>query len=336
MAVQTVILNTQLERRPSVLEKVKSLPDHPKVNKMKFLSPALIEGANLAVCVANARILSVFLEMIWSSSSASSRAPSPLMTKLVALSRYARLASIVAIPFAIYGVASEAKRMTKDQKVDGILRIMEATSWLSQSASTFVRGLSLTGAHAVTVAADCALSFSCASVILSTATIALNVKHLRESRVFLKKIKKAEDLGVLKVQSNDNLEKYFNVEGDKLKGMIKDIDTNIRSKLNSEQPEDKAEGKSIREKALNAFKVRIKSKHLSHKLACVSAVVTLIGMAILLLSPLAPLAYTFLAIGSGIALVKFYREKKSIEIFATELNSLKTTVPVELYPFRAY
>jgi len=222
----------------------------------------------------------------------------------------------ISIPFALRAIWKATKGLVKGKnKVDSALRKMEGWAWLIDSTYTLFNGLHLSGAVGLT-AVKIAASASVASSFLWLATIALSVKHIKESNQLLNSFKKCTDRNVfvqIGTMKNRDLTKYFNVNAQALTGAL----AKIATKLSSDIPE--GEKVKIYDGANKILKNRIKDKNFSHKLTILSSTITFVAMLVLAFTPLAPLAYLFLTVSAVITLAKVIREYRASSKFFNDL-----------------
>lgn len=221
-----------------------------------------------------------------------------------------KIAAAVAIPFAIYGIIQEGRQMFSGKhKIDSAFRMVQNVAWLADSTGTFVRGLCQVGAVGQQ-AMQVAFGFTVAGAALSVATIALHAKAIYQSNQFLEKLNKKSEKEAIDhalAQSAYRKEKYFNFDATTYNQL-----TLISANANTE----------IQGEAKTHLINRVKESNFGRKLAILSAVVSLVAMAVLLFTPAAPIGFFLLAVASGILLAKFFYERRSVKHFSTKIQEL--------------
>lgn len=289
-------------------------------------TPLVTDLTGVIVNIANAKTFSFLLNFLFDTTAASGDSWKG-QEWLVRAVREVKVLAAVTIPVALYSLGRDSFELINGtEKVDATLRVAENLSWLGDSTSTFISGLEVTGAIAEGTSALTFFPISVASACLATATITLNGRRLYQSRQLIKEMDlQASDNEVLTLLNNKDeyfLQKSFNVEGDKLKETLQDIQGLAAKKLASG---DAKSSQETLQKTVDGLKERIRTKNWSHGLAILSSVVTLIGMAILLFSPLGPIAYAILAVAALVSVAKFLYERKSLHYFATTLADIKAS-----------
>jgi hypothetical protein len=232
-----------------------------------------------------------------------------LLDKLV---RIVKVLSVVSIPFAILGIVWEVKELINGPDcISSFLRIIENFAWLSESAATFVTGLHMLGT-AIQATAMWAYTLYVANTFLSIATIILNCRSLQKDRRFLENLEVAEDAGkgweYIKTSIKKNGLAFFDVNMTRFNFLINRIDKHIG--LLDKSPNDQ---KKLVGKAITILRERIKAKDVCHKMIIVSSLVTCLGMVILLFTPVFPLAYAMLVLSALIGIVRFFRNRESVQ-----------------------
>lgn len=129
------------------------------------------------------------------------------------------------------------------------------------------------------------------------------------------------------------LKKHFGVEGKELRPLLIRIEENVQFTLEegrkAEARNDTSSANKLNKEALttaetavNSLKGRIKNKNFFHKVSILSAIIYLIGVALLLFPPAAIAAYTLLTIGACISLINTLWEKRSARLFEEQMRNL--------------
>ena len=229
---------------------------------------------------------------------------------------------LLTLPFAIYKIVKCAMKIFKHntlmQKVDAGIGLTTTLSELTEGAVYIAKGLEKFGA--VTLGAiKWTTGVTIASVVLSSAVIFTHIRNWYKTHSFLKNAdqqlheknddyKKAVDSLVQEKKSGS----YLNASKKQLES-IKDYSENVA---------DSSQLETLYAK----LRSRIKTKIFSHKLALVSAVVSLIATVILLATPLAPLAYAVMAVGALILIGKYIQERFNQSRFDHWVTGLKTEI----------
>lgn len=288
-------------------------------------TPLVTDLTGVIVNIANAKTLSFLLNFVFDTTAASggSWKGQEWLFKAV---RDVKVLAAVTIPVALYSLGRDTYELVRGtEQVDAGLRVAENLSWLGDSTSTFISGLESTGAIHNGIAATTFFPISIASGCLATATIALNGRRLYQSRQLLKEMDAEpgdnEVLTLLTSKDEYFLQKSFNVEGEKLKETLQEIQGLAAKKLANG---DAKASQNTLKTTVDSLKERIRTKNWSHRLSILSSIVTLVGMGILLFSPFGPIAYGLMAVAALVSVAKFLYERKSMRYFATTLNDIKT------------
>lgn len=192
-----------------------------------------------------------------------------------------------------------------NSSIDGALKITENVSDLTGIASTVVWGLKELGVNIAGEAAKAATSaLTGVGIILSVATIILNGKLGIQSALFQKTLEKKFDdaegkeglknvAKLINLQSPTSLQNHFGVSDG---GLLK-----VRMKAIYEKSEKASpkESKEITATVKKAMVKRLWTKQLSYGLKVLAAAISIIGCAILLFTPLAPLGFGLLALSTA-------------------------------------
>lgn len=276
------------------------------------LSPLISNACTCVSSIVNGQYFNILVNLMWNANTASEAAWKRYewAFKLI---RGAKVFAITAVPFALLTAGKAAYEIVAtNEKIDAMLRMIESLGWTGDCASYFVNGLfdlDLVSRNAMTVA----FSFSVASAFLSTATLALNAKHLYHGNKLLETIERTGGnyVGVLQhlnLKSDYEIRRHFGVAGHKFREKILPIIQNAENNA------------GIVQTTVDHLKDRIKDKNFSHKLAIASAAVTCIGMLILLFTPIFPLAYGLLALAAAVAVYNFFIERRSVNKLKHELQ----------------
>lgn len=266
-------------------------------------SELIADICNCISGITNTKIFNVLVDYFQSSSA--SIESGKFYEFILSVFRAAKVCAVAVFPFALYKIGLDCWEIVSSvEKLDAIFRVSECLSWLGYSASIFIDGLHVVGAF-VDKAVSLEFGFTLAGVILSIATILLNAKHLVQGEELLEYVDTLGDRAVINtfnVRSDYELERYFGMEGAKLRVVI-ESDNAVR--------------------AVAALKERIVTRNLSHKLAITSATITVVGMAILLFTPFFPIGHGLLVVAAIISIVKFAFEYQAAQRLESELIELQ-------------
>lgn len=287
-------------------------------------SPLVSDLTGVIVNIANAKTFSYMLNFVFDTTAASSSQWKGQEWALKAI-RDAKLLAAVTIPVALYSVIRDGYEVALGtEKIDASLRVAENLSWLGDSTATVISGLEVTGAIPEGAVAATFFPISIASGCLATATIALNARRLYQNQQLLKEMNAqgSDDQVLTLLTSKDEyfLNKNFNVEGGKLKTTLQEIQTLAQNKLSGG---DAHASQGVLQQTVRSLKERISTKNWSHALSILSSTVTLIGMSILLFTPLSPVAYSLMAAAALVSVIKFLYERRALKHFATTLERIK-------------
>ncbi len=228
--------------------------------------------------------------------------------------KWLRLASISSVAFIAIALFTHGYHFvvgSVDRKIDAGLKMMSDLSDLGASISAFFWGLAEGGMILKTSIAWLPV-LNIASAALSLGTLGLSTKKYIQNSQVLKEIQKDEKnaFGRYVKGDPDLLRKDFQIEGPKLQACLQKI-----AKVGDEAKE---------KQAIHNLKVRLSDSIFTDKLAIVASVVSVIGLGILLISPLAPfviagfgLLAISAAIGSGALiyhLVSKYKFEKTMNL----------------------
>jgi hypothetical protein len=227
--------------------------------------------------------------------------------------------AVAAVPLAFYNIYYEANRAIHSlDRIDFVLKMVNQIGWLTDIIASFMTGLKATGAIAINVSTGVSALYG-VGAFFSLATMAINIKQICQNQSLASELNKIEfeqgGEGVLKhLTSKDDhfLKKHFNMPGAKLRQKIEEIRNKVLL-----QPENK---EAILSRTMKGLWGRIKANNWSNALVILAAVVTFIGMMVLLCTPLAPLAYGLLALGAGVNVIKFFYERYAAQQFKMSLE----------------
>lgn len=254
---------------------------------------------------------------------------------VVKVVRNSKLFAAASLPFALYRVGYSGWKVIRGtEKFDFALKAIEGLSCLGDSISTFIAGLDVAGVLHRT--ATLTLSISLISVVLATATIALNIRRLRQGQAAVREIQTCGQAAVaagespaaavvkmLAAKDEYYLEKNFNVDGRKLHDTLQVVAKSAKA-TNNEDAQNKTVSDKVLRDTIQNLKMRIKTKKWSHRLAILSSVISVIGMSVILLvPPLAVVAYSLLAAAAIISTISILYETKSIRVFLKNLHQIK-------------
>ncbi len=238
-----------------------------------------------------------------------------------------RILVLLAVPFALHNMYLGIKDLrfgNKSEKIDAALSMISEVGAIGDCTATFAEGLVIMDqiSHHAAVWTGPLIG---ASAALSAAAILAQAKGCWESHRFLKVLEKhkiaktkketpeayQKTFEFLLSQDKSVLKKHFKVGGNKLKQKIEDIWTKENEKLQSQEPKEVEKAQSKLSETLKLLKNRINVKKFSHALAITSAIICIIATAVILCSPLAPVAimiplgYGLLALSSTGSIGKF-------------------------------
>ena len=257
-----------------------------------------------------------------------------------------RLFSVISIPVSIVGMfkgmaglsVSLYHKKYGDAGEFG-LNILDSLGDLSSSISTFIDGLEvcevITGSAALTAAST---YLSGIGTILSVAAIGLHSKFIYDTNKLknrMIKIFKGEEkekfkgiVDLFDQYSDSRLARNIGVsDGAKLKARMHAIFKRNRN------PETNPEHKKNLEKTFQALKTRIKWNNIGRYLKITAAVITIVAMAVLMFSPLAPLGYALLAISTVIGLGVLYMDYKAERKLNDHFKALAPKESPEMWNF---
>lgn len=273
----------------------------------------------------------------------------PLMKPIKGFPKFAkktRLFSVFSIPVAIYalvkggvGVVKSGLNGDRGELLEQGLDVMDSLSDLSYSIGTFIDGLIAASVVEKTAALTAASTYLAGiGAIFSVAVIGLQSKFIYESVKLKNRITKvfgSDDKIDFKAVveefdkfSNARLARRVGVtDGEKLKARMHAI-----YERNS-NPEGNAEHKKNLTSAFNALKARINWNIVGRYLKITAAVISLIGVAILLASPAAPAGYAILAIATAIGLAVLIMDYKTENDLNDHLKMLAPNDSPEMWKF---
>lgn len=266
----------------------------------------------VVVNLSNARIFNIFINIFQNTTTAIEERwiRSTLMLKIV---RSTKILALTTLPFALFVIGKEiCSCFTAPSKMDAIFRLLEGVTWLSDSLAASLNGLQILG---VFQAVNWIFSLSLSSTLLSIALIILRGKELYSSQKMQFLMENSNNL-LEDLLSYDNyaLNKIFDVDAQKLRATL----------LNVQQ-----QAENIQQQMIETLKNRIRIKNFCHRLAIISSLITLIGMAILFIPLISP-GYGLLAVAATVSFIKVLYEKKSTNYLNKVLKcSLFSLSPVQ-------
>lgn len=242
-------------------------------------------------------------------------------------SEFIRQISFIGIPIDLYIIGDSIKSLCKkrhlDEKIHAGLHIGRSLSSLGYSAAALGRQLVTWGA----VAADSLVwvtPVSIASMVLSTAGIGIGVKGFIESHLFSKKLKKIQTTKstpqdvlnifqkqreLLETKSNGFLSNHFQIKPKHLKGRLKQIEMTAAERIQSNDAALAAKEANTLKDISDGIKKRIAASRLSNTVRIVAAVVSTIGLCVLLFTPVAPAGYALIAVSGAIMVAKYIYDR---------------------------
>jgi hypothetical protein len=219
-------------------------------------------------------------------------------TLLTRITATANVLNLVGAPFAINGIVFEAKHISQSHyKFESCLRIIENLGWLMDSVGTFIRGLYLFGAVSVETCRY-AYGLYIGGAFSTIATVVLGSLGVHQNRVLLDEIdlmiSKEGYEAVLKMiadKDDETLLKHFQVEGPKLRKMLREIPSNLVKPT------------------VDAIRNRILANKIVNTFTLISAIVSIIGLALLLFTSLCNPAYLLLAIAPTLLIGRFFYDR---------------------------
>ena len=273
---------------------------------------------------ANARIFNLLLGLMFQSSTAAPSDSSILVSQVFSGLKATKVASLILVPIALASTIKEAIGLAGEHRVDAGLKTVDNLAWTVETSSMSLSGLNMLGVVSDVVGNLAATAIIGSWGVSSVVVGALNLKHLIESKWFLKELEKSKsDEEVIKkvmaLGDDHHRVKHFGVNGETLRIQLARIQA-----VMIDRPKEAGE---IAKTTADLLKKRITQKNFSNKLAILCSVVTLIAVAILMFSPLAPLGYSILIITSAILLYKAFYDRRRVREFNERLTAIALPPP---------
>lgn len=268
-----------------------------------------------------------------------------------------KFVSGVNIPIALYQMSENIVKVAKgtlNEKIDVFLDTTFNLGLIGDSISgvgSALEGVGLVAAKSMMWATPLAI----VSVSLEVAGIVLNIKESVENFIFRGQLSKeagldktVEHYGVedyrkgfdflvqQRTRERSFLNKHFRVNDKKLLNRLRDIESEAREKIQSANSFLVNEGKSLLHNTMSALKRRVTTRMISNTLAILSGVTSIVGLFIILFTPIAPLGYAFLAIGVVLGIAKVAFDYETTRRFENELQLNGKGVHRDFFPLPSW
>lgn len=254
--------------------------------------------------------------------------------------------SYVAIPFDVYFLGDSLVRLFKkkfaDEKIDAALNISRSLAYLGSTAVAIGNHLSSVGVIA-TESLSWVQPLSITSLALSAAAIGIGVKGLVESKHLSKKFDAIHNKNFLTSQaefrqlkasllkkSNGFLSQHFQIRPRLLKSELEVIELRAEEKIRSGDAKLMMEGMQDFEKVNQGIRKRIAASYVSSILRTVAAIISVIGVSVLLFTPVAPAGYALLAVSGSVMVAKFFFDRIKTNQFAKTIRTTPDSNSLDL------
>lgn len=264
----------------------------------------------------------------------------PLVPSPQALSSL-KFVSGVSIPIALYQMSENIVKVAKgtfNEKIDVFLDTTFNLGLVGDSISCIASGLEGVGLVAAK-SMMWATPLAIVSVSLEVAGIVLNIKESVENFIFRGQLSKVAGLNkrvehyeiedyrkgfdfLVEKRKKERtfLNKHFRINEKKLLNRLVDIENEAREKIQSANSFLVDEGKSLLHNTMSALKRRVTTRMISNTLAILSGVTSIVGLSIIMFTPIAPLGYAFLAVGVVLGIAKVVFDYETTRRFENELQ----------------
>lgn len=306
---------------------------------------AIATGAvSVASFTVNARAVDVVLSLFFQSSKAASDSGSTsMLSQAITSLKCTKVAAVALVPIAFGCAVNEARHLiTSKHRIDSGLKMMDYLAWTVETTSMSLSGFDMLGVVSDSVGQIAGTAMIGAWGVSAVMVGALNAKILIQSRRFLAELDKKDNAGVINavIELDDyKLNKHFNMNAGRLRAALERVQDFISSarELNKLDAKDTKKVKKLKKRSLKTanrverrlaalLKRRITQKNFCNKLAIVSSIITIIAVAILLFSPLAPVGFAALAISSAILLYRNFYDRRRIREFNRILEKLNLRI----------
>lgn len=252
-----------------------------------------------------------------------------------------KLFALAEIPLKINSIGSTIFNVCKttiSEKIDAALNIIGSIGTISDSINTIAEGL-LSFKFVVAQVIEPLASLTIIGTILELAYLILLTKNFVETTRFAKNLKNEAALGKsvedytvedyrkgldfidkAQLKEKSTVSKYFDIDKEKFADRLVDIEFIAKEKIASNDPSEVLEGKQLLHSTMEALIKRCAIKKRILVINAISAIVSTIGLGILLFTPIAPAGFTLMAVGTGIAIGGFVYHKVMTAKFEKELQ----------------
>lgn len=320
--VVSLPIQQQVERNTSQTEKVESIYKHyttslqNDINQSCFgklyqrfipLIPLISDSCHLVSNTVSTGIFD-FIFNPTSTSPASVNIKSSFFSQMVSIGK---VLAVVSVPLAIYNIVNEISNAIRNiEVIESLLRMGEQCSWVGEAMANFLHGL-----YFLNAVGDQALSwifaFNVANAVFSLSSLILHTRHLYFSRQFIRDINAKIDnedwiraLEFIASKEDLFLQHQFLVgKDDQVVPKVKMLFLRV-----TRNPERRETNLATAKTVVELLSGRVSQNQFSRCLAILSALITCVGLTMLLFTPFFIASYSLLAIAPGILVGRFFMD----------------------------